>query len=71
MSGAIIGGIVGLITILIIYFLKAQRFKKLLKTVPDAEYAALYHYASYNRFKKGTKYFDSYGLLYIIGNTVY
>src|SRR5215207_7501942 len=71
MSGAIIGGIVVLITILIIYYLKGQRFKKLLNTVPDAEYAALYHYASYKRFKKGAKYFDSYGLLYVIGKTVY
>lgn len=71
LSGAIIGGVIGLVTVLLIYFMKNQRFKKLVSTVPNAEYAALYHYASYSRYKKSMKFFDSYGLLYIIGNTLY
>lgn len=71
LEGAIIGGVVGLITVLFIYWQKGNRFKKLVATVPNAEYAALYHYASYKRYKKSAKYFDSYGLLYIIGNTLY
>jgi hypothetical protein len=71
LQGAIIGAVVGLITVLFIYWQKGNRFKKLVKTVPNADYAALYHYASYNKYKKGAKYFDSYGLLYIIGNMLY
>ena len=71
LEGAIIGGVVGLATVFLIYWQKGNRFKKLVKTVPNADYAALYHYASYNKFKKGAKYFDSFGLLYIIGNMLY
>jgi len=70
-SGAIIGAIVGLITVLVIYFMKGQRFNKLKKTVPGAEYAALYHYASYKRYNKAMKYFDSYGLLYIVDKELF
>lgn len=71
LTGAIIGGIVGLITVVVIYYLKGQRFKKLVKTVPDTDYAALYHHASQKRFKNSMKFFDSYGLLYIKGNNLY
>ena len=35
------------------------------------EYSALYHYASFKRYKQSIKFFDSYGVLYLIGNTVY
>jgi hypothetical protein len=71
LSGAIIGGIIGLITVLLVYYFKNQKFKKLAKTVQNAEYAALYHYASYTRYNKSMKFFDSYGLLYIIGKNLY
>lgn len=71
LTGAIIGGIIGLLTALLIYWTKNQKFKKLMKTVQNPEYAALYHYASYKRYKKSMKPFDSYGLLYIIGKNLY
>ena len=73
LTGAIIGGVTALIVIIIIYTVKEQKFKKLRKTItePGVEYAALYHYASYTRYKKTLKFFDSYGILYLIGKTLY
>ncbi len=70
--GAIIGGIIGLLVVVFIFFSKEQRFNKILRTITDPmEYAALYHYASSSRFRSGFKFFDSYGVLYIAGNKVY
>lgn len=71
LTGAIIGGIVGVLTMLVIYYVKGQRFKKLMANVQGAEYAALYHYATYKRWKKSAKFFDSYGPLYIKDNTLH
>ena len=71
LTGAIIGGIVGLITAILIYYFKQQKFKKLVKTVQHPDYAALYHYASQNRYKKSMKFFDSYGLLYVEGKDLF
>ena len=52
--------------------LKNRRYKKVLKSITDpVEYSALYHYASFKRYKNGFKFFDSYGVLYLIGNMVY
>lgn len=70
--GAIIGGIIGLLVVVFNFFAKEQRFNKVLRsiTVP-MEYAALYHYASFKRYKKSFKFFDSYGVLLVSGKTVY
>ena len=70
--GAIIGGIIGLLVVVITFFSKEQRFNKVLRgiTVP-MEYAALYHYASFKRYKNSFKFFDSYGVLYVTGKMAY
>jgi hypothetical protein len=72
-TGAIIGGIIGILVAFLINFSKEQRFNKVLKSIrePAMEYAALYHYASPKRYKNSFKYFDSYGVLYLVGKTVY
>lgn len=71
-TGAIIGGVVGLVAVVIIFAAKDSRFKKVMASVKETpEYAALYHYASFKRYKNSLKFFDSYGALYLIGKTVY
>ena len=71
--GGIIGGIIGLLIVVFNFFFKEQRFNKVLKSItePAMEYAALYHYASFKRYKNSFKFFDSYGVLYLVGKTVY
>jgi hypothetical protein len=73
LTGAIIGAIAGLLVVVLNYFAKEQRFKKILKSIkePGMEYAALYYYASSKRYRASLKFYDSYGLLYIVGQTVY
>lgn len=71
LTGDIIGGIIGLLVALAIMGLKNQKFKSLLRTVPPADYAGLYHYASYRRWNKSLKFYDSYGLLYVTGNRLF
>lgn len=72
LTGAIIGGIVGLLVVVFTFFIKEQRFNKVLKTIKEPmEYAALYHYASFKRYKNSFKFFDSYGVLYLVDKTVY
>ena len=73
LTGAIIGGIVGLLVVVFSFFIKEQRFNKVLKSItdPGIQYTALFHYASANRYQKSFKFFDSYGVLYLVGNTVY
>ena len=69
LEGAIIGAVVGVATMIVSTSAKNQRFSKLMKSITDpaVEYAALYHYASFKRYKKSFKFFDSYGVLYMIG----
>ena len=72
LTGAIIGAIIGLLVVVFTFFAKEQRFNKVLKSITEPmEYAALYHYASSKRYKNSFKFFDSYGVLYIVGKTVY
>ncbi|HQX96456.1 MAG TPA: hypothetical protein PLT02_06105, partial [Chitinophagaceae bacterium] len=72
LTGAIIGGIVGLFIVMFMFNAKEQRYKKVMKSITQpVEYSALYHYASFKRYKQSIKFFDSYGVLYLIGNTVY
>ena len=70
--GAIIGAIIGAGVVVVTTSAKSQKYKKLIKTVTGpVDYSAMYHYASYKKYKSGFKYFDSYGALYMIGNMVY
>ena len=70
--GAIIGGIIGLLVVVFNFFAKEQRFNKVLRSISvPMEYAALYHYASFKRYKNSFKFFDSYGVLYVTGKTVF
>lgn len=72
LTGAIIGGIIGLLVVVFNFFAKEQRFNKVLKSITEpVEYAALYHYASFKRYKNSFKFFDSYGILYKVGNMAY
>lgn len=72
LTGAIIGGIVGLFIVVFMFNIKEQRYKKVIKSIAQpVEYSALYHYASFKRYKQSMKFFDSYGVLYLVGNTVY
>lgn len=71
-TGAIIGGIAGVIVVVFTFFAKEQRFNKVLRSIKEPlEYAALYHYASFKRYKNSFKFFDSYGVLYLVGKMVY
>jgi len=70
--GAIIGGIIGIVVVVLVFFAKEQRFNKVLRSIKDPiDYAALYHYASFKRYKASFKFYDSYGVLYLSGKTVY
>ncbi|HUR66373.1 MAG TPA: hypothetical protein VMZ03_08460 [Chitinophagaceae bacterium] len=72
LTGAIIGAIIGLLVVVFNFFAKEQRFNKVLKSIKEPmEYAALYHYASFKRYKSSFKFFDSYGVLYVVGKTAY
>ena len=73
LTGAIIGGIIGVLVLVFSYFLKEQRFNKILRSITDPalEYAAQFNYASPKRYKNSWKYYDSYGALYVIGKTAY
>jgi hypothetical protein len=72
-QNAIIGGLIGFITVIVIYAMKNNKFKAIRKSITDdgVDYAAFYHYASYNRYQKKLKFFDSSGVLYVIGKTAY
>jgi len=70
--GAIIGGIIGLLVVVFTFFSKEQRFNKVLSSITGPmEYTALYHYASAKRYKHSFKFFDSYGVLYLVGMNLY
>lgn len=70
--GGIIGGVIGLIVVVFIFHSKEQKFNKILRTIKDPiEYAALYHFASSSRYKNSFKFFDSYGVLYLSGDSAY
>jgi hypothetical protein len=73
LTGAIIGAIAGLLTVIIMALMKTQKFSNIMKSVtdPGVEYSALFYYASVNRYQKAFRIYDSYGALYLIGNTVY
>jgi len=72
LEGAAIGAVIGLVGVVAIYAAKNQKYSKLLKSITGpVDYSALYHYASFKRYKKSTKFFDSYGVLYLSGKTVY
>ena len=73
LSGAIIGGVTAIFVLFIVYASKNQKFIKIRNSIkdPGVEYAALYHYASYNRYRKSFKFYDSIGALYLIGKTLY
>lgn len=72
LEGAIVGGVIGLVVVLVTNSQKEQKFKKLIKTVSEpVDYSALYHYASFKRYKNSFKFFDSYGALYLVGKTVF
>ena len=72
-TGAIIGGIAGLLAVIFVFMAKEQRFNKVLRSIkePGMEYAALFHYASYTRYRSSFKFYDSYGVLYIVGKMLY
>lgn len=72
-EGAIIGAIGGIIGLIIVFMLKNQKYKKLLSSInePGIEYSGPFYFASSRRYQKSFKVYDSYGILYIIGKTIY
>lgn len=71
LASALVGGVIGLAVYFVTFSLKEQKFKKLMKTITEpVDYSALYHYASFKRYKNSFKFFDSYGVLYVTGKTV-
>lgn len=71
-TGAIIGGVIGLLVYFLNFFFKDQRFNKILSSIKDPmDYAALYHYATFKRYKNSFKFFDSFGVLYTSGNKAF
>lgn len=72
LQGAIIGGIIGLVVVVFMFTVKDQKYKKIIKTITGPiDYSALYHYASFQRYKKSMKFYDSYGVLYLAGKIVF
>jgi len=72
LESAILGGVIGLVVYFVTFSLKNQKFKNLIKTITEpVDYSALYHYASFKRYRNSFKFFDSYGVLYVVGKTVY
>lgn len=73
LEGAIFGAIGGVIGIIIVLIRKSQKTNNLRKSIAGlaVEYSGFFYYASPARFQKAFKVYDSTGLLYLIGNTVY
>lgn len=73
LTGAILGAIGALIGLLFVMAARKQKFNKLMASVgvPGVEYSALFYYASPKRFQKSMKVYDSYGILYLVGDIVY
>jgi hypothetical protein len=73
LTGAILGAIGGVIGIIIVIISKQQKTANLMKSIAGlpVEYSGFFYYASANRYQKSLKIYDSTGLLYLIGNTVY
>ena len=71
--GAICGAVGAAIGLIIIVVSRQQKFNNIKKSITDTgvEYLAPFFYCSANRYQKTLKVFDSYGVLYLIGNTVY
>lgn len=71
--GAICGAIGAIIGLIIVFLAKQQKTSNLEKSIAGqpVEYSGFFYYASPNRYQKGFKVYDSTGLLYLIGNTVY
>lgn len=70
--GGIIGGLIGALVAFLNASAKSKRYKNIMKTITEpVEYSALYHYASFKRYKTSFKYYDSYGALYVVGKTAY
>ncbi len=69
--GALVGGTVALVGMAIVYTSREQRFAKIIRSVTEpTSYAALYYYASFKRFRNSFKFFDSFGALYLSGDTL-
>jgi hypothetical protein len=73
LTGAIIGAIGGLVGVFVVNSSKKNKFNSIRKSVtdPNVEYMGDFHIASSGRYGKSMKFFDSFGALYLIGNTLY
>ncbi len=73
LEGAVIGAVVGLVTVFVVHYTKRQRYERIRQSITDTnvKYAGIFHMASYNRYKKKWKFYDSYGALYLSGDTLY
>ena len=73
LQGAIFGAIGAIIGIIIVLSMRKQKTDSLVKSIANsgAEYSGFFYYASPGRYQKSLKVYDSSGLLYLVGTTVY
>ena len=73
LEGALFGVIGGIIGVIIVFIARKQKSNNLMASIkePGVEYSAPFYYASSTRYQKAIKVYDSYGILYLIGRTVY
>lgn len=73
LEGALFGAIGAIIGIMIVLLSKSRKTSNLQKSIANlgAEYSGFFYYASSNRFQKAMRVYDSSGILYLIGNTLY
>lgn len=73
LTGALFGAIGAVIGIIIVLIARSQKFNSLKASLkePGVEYSALFYYASPERYQKSLKVYDSVGILYLVGRTVY
>jgi hypothetical protein len=73
LEGAIIGSVVGVITIFATHRTKKRQYERIRKSItePNVEYIGMFHMASNKRYKKSIKFFDSFGALYLVDHMLY
>jgi hypothetical protein len=72
LEGAIIGAVAGLVGVYTVNNAKKKKYNSIKNSIsePGVEYSELFYMATSSRYKKALKFYDSYGALYLTGNTL-